>query len=91
MGKALSGELSCPCDSSCYGKQFSSLYFGVPSPWGPTLNPLYTGGLYHCYMLDESICHFRGVRAIFGFYFILMENPFRKQGRPRSEATLCGI
>ena len=27
-------------------------------------NPLYTGGLCHCYMLDESICHFRGVGSI---------------------------
>ena len=23
------------------------------------LNPLYTGGLFHCYMLYELICHFR--------------------------------
>ena len=29
-----------------------------------SVNPLYTGGLFHCYMLDESICHFRGVRSI---------------------------
>ena len=28
------------------------------------INPLYTGGLFHCYMLDESICHFRGVGSI---------------------------
>ena len=28
------------------------------------INPLYTGGLFHCYMLDESICRFRGVRFI---------------------------
>ena len=27
-------------------------------------NPLYTGGLFHSYLLDESICHFRGVRSI---------------------------
>ena len=37
------------------------------------LNPLYTGGLFHCYtcMLDESICHFRGVRSVLFllFYF----------------------
>ena len=26
-----------------------------------TFNQFYTGGLFHCYMLDESICHFRGV------------------------------
>ena len=24
-------------------------------------NPLYTGGFSHCYMLDKSSCHFRGV------------------------------
>ena len=28
------------------------------------VKPLYTVGLFHCYMLDESICHFRGVRSI---------------------------
>ena len=35
------------------------------------INPLYTGGLFHCYLLDESICHFRGVRSILSleFYF----------------------
>ena len=32
-------------------------------------NPLYTGRLFHCYMLDESICHFRGVRSILPFLF----------------------
>ena len=25
------------------------------------INPLYTGGLFHWYMVDESVCHFRGV------------------------------
>ena len=35
------------------------------------LNPLDTSGLFHCYMLDESICYFRGVRSILSllFYF----------------------
>ena len=28
------------------------------------LNPLYTGGLFHCYMMDKYICHFRVVRSI---------------------------
>ena len=36
----------------------------------PFLNPLYTGGLFHCYVFDESICHFRVVRSILLlFYF----------------------
>ena len=35
------------------------------------LNPLYTGRLFHCYMLSDSICHLRGFRAILSllFYF----------------------
>ena len=35
------------------------------------INPLYAGGLFHCYMLDMSICNFRGVRSILSliFYF----------------------
>ena len=34
-------------------------------------NPLYTGRLFHCYMMDKSICHFRGVGYILSlsFYF----------------------
>ena len=31
--------------------------------------PLYTDRLFHCYMLDESICHFRDVRSILSFFF----------------------
>ena len=34
------------------------LDFGITLE-GKKLNPLYTGRLFHCYMLDESICHFR--------------------------------
>ena len=34
-------------------------------------NPLYTGGVFQYYMLDESVSHFRGVRSILSllFYF----------------------
>ena len=37
----------------------------------PGGNPLYTGGLFHCYMLNESICHFRDVGSVLSllFYF----------------------
>ena len=28
------------------------------------INPLYTGGLFHCYMLDKFICHFGGIGSI---------------------------
>ena len=34
----------------------------------PDNNPLYTGGLFPCYMLVESICHFRDV----GFILVLL-------------------
>ena len=36
------------------------------------INPLYAGGLFHCYILYESFCHFRGVRSILSllFYFL---------------------
>ena len=37
--------------------------------------PLYTGRLFYCYILDESICRFRGVGSIFCFILFLMENP----------------
>ena len=35
------------------------------------LNPLYTGILFQCYMLNKSICHFRGVGSTLSllFYF----------------------
>ena len=33
------------------------------------VNPLYTGRLFDCQMLDESICHFRGVRSILSLEF----------------------
>ena len=29
---------------------------------------LYTGRLFHCYMFDESICHFRGVGSILSLF-----------------------
>ena len=29
-----------------------------------TINQLYTGGLFHCYILDESNCHFKIVESI---------------------------
>ena len=42
------------------------------------VNPLYTNGLFHCYMLDESICHFRGVGSILSLLVFLMGNPVSK-------------
>ena len=38
---------------------------------GNPVNLMYTDRLFHCYMLDKSICHFMGVRSIWSlvFYF----------------------
>ena len=33
------------------------------------VNPFDTGRLVHCHMLDESICHFRGLFCRFYFIF----------------------
>ena len=35
------------------------------------INTLYTGRLFHCYMSDESICHFRGVASIFVSFILV--------------------
>ena len=32
--------------------------------------PLYTDGLFQCYMLDEFICHFRSVGSVLSLYSI---------------------
>ena len=40
-------------------------------------NPLYASRLFHCYIIDESICHFRGIRSILCYF--VMENPVSKQ------------
>ena len=47
------------------------------------VNPLHTGRLFHCYMLDKSNCQFRdgGYILLLLFYF-LMENPVNKHYRP---------
>ena len=34
-------------------------------------DPLYTGILCHCYILDESTCHFRGVGSILWLLFYI--------------------
>ena len=36
----------------------------VKDEYRAVINPLNTGGLLHCCMLVESICHFRDVKSI---------------------------
>ena len=46
------------------------------------MNPLYTGGLFHCYLLDEPIFHFKERSVYFvAFILFLIENPVSKQCR----------
>ena len=47
------------------------------------------GGLFHCYMLDESICHVRVSGLFVTFILSSMENPVSKHCRPLSDAA-CG-
>ena len=43
-------------------------------------------------MLDESICHFRGVWSVLLYlFYYLIENPVSKQCKPWSDARLCGV
>ena len=35
-----------------------------------------------CYMLDESICHFRGVGSFLSLLLFMMETPASKHCRP---------
>ena len=39
-----------------------------------SLNPMYTGRLFHCYILDESIYHFRDVMSISDGKILLANN-----------------
>ena len=62
----------------------------------PALNSLYTGRLLHCYKLDKSICHFRGVQSILSllFYFswkILLANNVDRDQMPHYVASDLGL
>ena len=46
--------------------QTGSTLFAIPCLHFGGINPLYTGRqLFHCYMLDNSMCHFYGCRVYF--------------------------
>ena len=56
------------------------------------LNPLHTGGLFHCYMLDGSIFDLRGDRLCLIRYFgWKIAEQLAKLWRYRSDATLYVI
>ena len=49
MGKALSGELSCPCDRSCFKKQHPEVFKGIYM----ILHPFYP--VFQLYQDDDSV------------------------------------
>ena len=50
------------------------------SSYSVSLKPYYTGRLFYCYILDESIRHFRSVGSILTLFFIFsMENSVSKR------------
>ena len=48
-------------------------------------------GLFHCYLLDESICHFRDIRSILCFYSILLANSVDPDQMPHNVASDLGL
>ena len=59
-------------------------------------NPLNTGGLFHCYMSEESICYFRGVGSILSFFIlfewkILIANTVDPDQTPHNVASDLGL
>ena len=55
-----------------------------------SLQPIYTSRLFHCYMLDESICHFRDVRSIL-CYSVLLANSVDPDQMPHNVASDLGL
>ena len=61
-----------------------------------SFNPSVTGRLYHCYMLDESACHFRGVGSILLLLFLfdgkfLLANTEEPDQMPHYMASNLGL
>ena len=61
-----------------------------------TFNPLFNGRLLHCYMLDASTCHLRGVWSILSFLFyfswkILLANSEDPEMMPHYVASDQGL
>ena len=44
-----------------------------------SLNSLYTGGLFHCYILDKFICQVRGVGSILSLLSLFFYGKSRAQ------------
>ena len=64
--------------------------YGPLSLSGYPANPLYTGGLFHCYMLDESVI--LGVSGICCcFYSILFANNVDPDQMPHNVASEMGL
>ena len=48
---------------------------------------MYSGGLFHCYILDESICHFRVVGSTLSLLLYFDGNPVSTDKTPHYVAS----
>ena len=53
--------------------------------------PLYTGRLFHLYMLDESICHFRGICRFYSNFYGNLTNTVDPDQTPHYVASYMGL
>ena len=59
-------------EAQCSAKFLQKVYFKM-------FSPLYSGGLFYFYMLDESICHFRGVKSVLLLFVLFLAQMFSKK------------
>ena len=83
-------HLGLPCISYCRINDYSRVIIIS------LLNPLYTGRLFQCCLLEKFICHFRSVRSIssFLFYFwwkVLLTNSVDPDQTPHYVVSDLGL
>ena len=61
------------------------------STWRKWVNPLHTGRVFHCYMLDESICHFGGIRYFVAYILFWWKLLLANAVHPDQTPKLCGV
>ena len=80
--------------ASLGGVALPTVVYSTPRKKILSFNPLYTGRLFHCYMLN--ICHFRGIRSILSllFYYrwkILLANTIDPDQMPHYVVSDLGL
>ena len=72
MGRWIFGCCGCCCWQCNIHIFIIDVQASSPTMFGCWFSSLYTNRLFHCYMLDESICYFKGIGSILSllFYFL---------------------